>query len=240
MSHGGVDQVHFADLALVLLERRDLLRVRRPQKDRAITVRPSGVVGGVAVVLRAVGGELRLLAAGDFAHPQVVVTDESGQLAVGRGRVDARGAAAASTSAAAWARRFGARVGIAFGASEVATPTLTGGRERNARVVGGHRELGEREVISVVSAARRCRDRRSHLGVVEGGSARSLRRIDQDELASFGDRIAIPEAFVAEPSRACTASKHQERGVVGHELFRAGVVIRRKDALLSRRGERKG
>ena len=34
-------------------------------------LRPAGVVGGVAEVLDAVGGELRLLAGGDVAHPQV-------------------------------------------------------------------------------------------------------------------------------------------------------------------------
>src|SRR5690606_14066441 len=52
--------------------------------DRAVAPGPAGVVGGVAEVLDAVGGELRLLARLDVPHPEVVVTDERGALPVGR------------------------------------------------------------------------------------------------------------------------------------------------------------
>ena len=52
-----LDEVHVADLALVLLVRGDLLRVGRPQHDGALARRPAGVVGGVAEVLHAVGRE---------------------------------------------------------------------------------------------------------------------------------------------------------------------------------------
>ena len=52
MADGRVDQVHLADLALVLLLRRDLLRVGRPRHHRAVAAAPAGVVGGVAEVLR--------------------------------------------------------------------------------------------------------------------------------------------------------------------------------------------
>ena len=58
MRRDGVDQVHLAGLALVLAEGRDLLRVGRPGHDRPIAEAPAGVVGGVAVVLHAVGREL--------------------------------------------------------------------------------------------------------------------------------------------------------------------------------------
>src|SRR3546814_1262766 len=60
----GADQGHGAGPALVLPEGGDLRRIRRPHQDRLVGVLPAGVVGGVTVVLHAVGGELRLLAGG--------------------------------------------------------------------------------------------------------------------------------------------------------------------------------
>src|SRR3546814_1483785 len=57
----GADQGHGAGPALVLPEGGDLRRIRRPHQDRLVGVLPAGVVGGVTVVLHAVGGELRLL-----------------------------------------------------------------------------------------------------------------------------------------------------------------------------------
>ena len=55
----GFHQVHFADAALVLLEGGDLLGIGRPEDDGAVAAGPAGVVGGVAEILDAVGGELR-------------------------------------------------------------------------------------------------------------------------------------------------------------------------------------
>src|SRR5579871_3321094 len=92
------DEVHLAIFALVLLEGGDLLRVRRPDEDGAIALLPTGVVGGVAVVLDAVGGELRLFAGGDVAHPEVVVADERGLGLVGR----EIGCGAATSSRTCW------------------------------------------------------------------------------------------------------------------------------------------
>src|SRR5690606_10286681 len=80
----GMHQHHLAGLALVLPERRDLHRVRRPHQDGIVGVLPAGVVGGVAVVGAAVGGQLRFRAAGQVAHPQVPVADEGFAPAVGR------------------------------------------------------------------------------------------------------------------------------------------------------------
>ena len=84
VSDGGRDEVHLADLALVLLLRRDLLRVGRPERDGAIAAAPAGVVGGVAEVLDAVGGQLPFLPCRDVHHPQVPVADEDAALRVGR------------------------------------------------------------------------------------------------------------------------------------------------------------
>ena len=81
-----LDQVHVADLALVLLLRRDLLAVGRPRQRRRGAGRPAGVAGRVAEVLRAVGRELALLAGGDVAHPEIPVADEQRLGAVGRHR----------------------------------------------------------------------------------------------------------------------------------------------------------
>ncbi len=95
-----LDEVHVADLALVLLEGGDLLRVGRPEHDGAVASRPAGVVGGVAEVLHAVGGQRLLLARRHVADPEVPVLDEHGALAVGRrhGVSGARSAAAAPAS----------------------------------------------------------------------------------------------------------------------------------------------
>ena len=81
-----LDEVHVADLPLVLLLRRDLLAVRRPRQRRARARRPAGVARRVAEVLRAVGRELALLAGGDVAHPEIPVADEDGLRAVRRHR----------------------------------------------------------------------------------------------------------------------------------------------------------
>ena len=48
-------------------------------------MQPARIVGGVAEILAAIGGELCLLAGGLIAYPQVPVADESLELAVGRG-----------------------------------------------------------------------------------------------------------------------------------------------------------
>ena len=81
-----LDQVHVADLALVLLLRRDLLAVGRPRQRRRGAGGPSGVARRVAEVLHAVGRELALLAGGDVAHPEIPVADEERLAAVGRHR----------------------------------------------------------------------------------------------------------------------------------------------------------
>src|SRR5437762_7416225 len=79
-----IDEVHVTDFALILLLRRDLSRIRRPEENRSIAVHPSGVVGGVTEVLPAVCRELRLASARHVANPKVPVTNEGRSFRVGR------------------------------------------------------------------------------------------------------------------------------------------------------------
>jgi hypothetical protein len=106
-------EVHVAHAAPVVLEGRDLPRVGRPGEDRAVAVHPAGVVGRVAEVLRAVGRQLRLGAAGHVAHPDVVVADERGALAVGRARLGCPAAAPARRPRRRLGRRAARRLGRA-------------------------------------------------------------------------------------------------------------------------------
>src|SRR6266550_8001272 len=78
------DEVHVADVPLVLLERRDSPRVRRPDHDRSIAPYPAGVVGCVAKILLAVGGELGLATGCDIPNPEIVIANERRALAVRR------------------------------------------------------------------------------------------------------------------------------------------------------------
>ena len=83
MSDLALYQIHFSCTALVLLERRNLLRIWRPQQDGTIAVDPAGVVRRVPEILHAVRGQLRLLAARNVAHAKIPIPNEGGALAVG-------------------------------------------------------------------------------------------------------------------------------------------------------------
>src|SRR5580704_6159756 len=76
------DKVHFSGAALVLLEGGNFFRVGRPQQYGAIAVNPAGVVGGVAEIFYAVGGELRFLVAGEVADPKIPIANEGGAFPV--------------------------------------------------------------------------------------------------------------------------------------------------------------
>ena len=58
MAVGDGNQIHLAGLALVLLKRRDLFRVGGPEDDGGFGLLPACVVGSIAEVLDAAGGEL--------------------------------------------------------------------------------------------------------------------------------------------------------------------------------------
>src|SRR5438876_12012377 len=78
MSDSGTHEIHLADTPGVMLKRRDLLRIRRPQEHRTIALRPTGIVGGVTKILHAILGQLCLLTGGGISYPKVVVADERG------------------------------------------------------------------------------------------------------------------------------------------------------------------
>src|SRR5205807_8387982 len=80
MANLGFHQVHLAHSALVLLKSRNLPGVRGPKQDGAVALDPTGVVSGIAEILHAVSGKLRLFAAGNVAHPEVEVADECSTL----------------------------------------------------------------------------------------------------------------------------------------------------------------
>ena len=228
MSGAGVDEVHLADAALVLLEGRDLLRVGRPDEDRAVAPRPAGVVGGVAEVLHAVGGELRFPARRDVAHPEVLVADERGQAAVGRRDVgpDRRTAAPAR-------HLFRLRIrGRACRRRQIARPAFRADREGHRAAVGGEVERRERQMRPRVGRSRRRGQRGGELRLVERRAARLARRIDQHELGPVGRRRAVPEATVGEPGRTDPRVEDERRRVVGHERLGAGVVVVREHTRL--------
>ena len=76
MAHLGFHQIHLADTALILLEGRDLFRVRRPKQHGTIAVDPTGIVRCVAKIFHAVRSELGLFARGRIAHPQIEVANK--------------------------------------------------------------------------------------------------------------------------------------------------------------------
>src|SRR5215475_13305190 len=77
-------EVHIPRSSRIVLEGGDLFRVRRPDKDWPIAFSPTRVIGGVAEVRNAVGGELLLLAGCGVPDPQVVVADKRGPLSIRR------------------------------------------------------------------------------------------------------------------------------------------------------------
>ena len=71
-------------LALILLEGREHLRIRRPHYDRVFAMDPTGIVRCIAVILHAVRGELLLHPGRDLAHPQVPIAEENRPLSIWR------------------------------------------------------------------------------------------------------------------------------------------------------------
>src|SRR5207248_7439952 len=102
MTHFCLDQVHLANAALVLLEGSDLLRIGRPEKDRAVAPDPTSVVRRVAEILDTIRGELLFLASRNIANPQVPIADKGGELLVGGERLVASPRTTAAGSSAGW------------------------------------------------------------------------------------------------------------------------------------------
>jgi len=229
--HGRVDQIHLAHLALVLLVGGDLLRVGRPEDDGAVAAGPAGVVGGVAEVLLAVGGQLTLAARGHLAHPEVPVANERRQLAVGRGHRDVHGAAtpaatpAAGAAASARGGAPGCRARVRTGhAGRVAGPPAAVVVEGHLCRVGGQLDRLEGQRVGRVGSASRLRERCSQPRVVEGLLPRLRGRRDEDELVAVHHLVAVPEAIVRQPVRDDIAADDQRREGRRQEPLGALVV----------------
>ena len=78
------DRVHLAGLALVLLEGREHLRIRRPHYDRVFAMDPTSIVGCIPVIFHAIRGELLFSPGSDLAHPQVPIAEENCPLSIWR------------------------------------------------------------------------------------------------------------------------------------------------------------
>ena len=224
--HLGFHQVHFAHAALILLEGGDALGIGRPQHDGPVAAGPARIVGGVAEVLDAVGGERCLLIGGGVAHPQVRVADEGGVLLVGREDFRRRASAAASTPAPSTASGGSRRAFLrdALRALHVALPAPAG-LHGHGLSVGGELDFLEREVACGVMSGRwRLESAAASFDVVEGRRARAFDGIHQHELGALRCGDAVPEAVVGQPGGAYAGAQHQGRGVVAHEFLGARIV----------------
>src|SRR2546423_13191686 len=71
------DEIHLADIPLVLLERRDAARVGRPNQNGSIASDPPRVISRVAEVFLPVRRKLSFASRRDVANPEVVAPNES-------------------------------------------------------------------------------------------------------------------------------------------------------------------
>ena len=226
----GPHQVHVVHAARIVLERGELARIGRPGDHRPVAVRPAGVVGGVAEILDAVGGELHLAAGRQLGRPQVGVTDGDGPPAVGG---DAHIASAA--------RRRWPRVGRhAAVALQVAAPVASLDGDRDPAAVPRQVEVGEGQPVPLQLQPGGGAERGRQSGRVEDRLAGAARRVDQEVRRAGGCRGAVPEPAVVEPGQAGHRAGHQRRRRRAKELFGASVIVGRELSWLlgrQRRGE---
>ncbi len=198
MAHLGVDQIHLPGLALVLLEGGDPVRIRRPLHDRLIGVLPAGVVGGVAVILDPVGGQLGLGAGGQLAHPQVPVANERlGPLVRGQ--------------------RAGLRIGLGvdLGAAGIGIADHLGVTHGEAvTAIGGQRDLAQAQLLGL--------DRLVACG--QQGVQRSRQRLGVEQRRGpAGGHVGLQQAIAAGvvvgvDKVACIQPGHPGHGVVDQRL----------------------
>jgi len=225
MPYFGLNQVHVAHVALVLLEGGNVFRIGRPDEDGAVTVRPSGVVGSVAEVFHPIGGELRLFAAGNIANPKVPIADECGELAVGRGPVDPH----RRRSRHGRKRRLlplprAASFGSTLRALHIALPVAPFHIELDRLLVRRQFDLLKRQVPGVVTRVCSRRQRCGKFGLLKQGRSLAGGCIDHYEFAALGSGFPKPEAIVLQPRRA-QRPKHQRCRVISHEPLRPRIVV---------------
>ena len=212
------DEVHLANAAPVVLERRDLLRVRRPREDRPVAVRPPGVVRCVTEVLDAVGRQLDVLARRELTRPQVVVLDVGRPLAVRRNSRVRRG-----TAVRRGRIRGNTRVRL-----QIALPASTLEVHRDRLVVLREIERLERQTAPVHTTARRRRERRGQPCLIEQWLTRPLGRIDHDKRAPVRHRRPIPQPPIRQPGGTKAQPRHERYRVGPKELLGPGVVLGRE------------
>ena len=169
-----LDQVHVADVALVLLKGGNLFRVGRPEDDGAITRNPAGVVGSVAEVFDAVVGELRFMASSDVAEPKIPVADEDGALAIGGERLGRSDVGLGGVER---------RAGCAGAIAEVA---LGAEGDGDGAHVWGKIDGGKRQMLWVEGTTGEGAERRGKFLVIESGLLGAGGGINEDEFRSAG------------------------------------------------------
>ncbi len=223
MADPGLDQVHLPHSALVLLEGGDLLRIGRPQQDRAVAAGPAGVVGGVAEVLDAVGRQGLLRACPRLLQPEVVVLDEGRPLAVGRDR--GRGAEAGARAHRRCRGGGGRFILPANAGLRLVGPALAVDREEDRAAVGRDVDGRERKRVGLIGLPGGFGQRGRKLDGIESGRLALLGRVDEDEVGRIGGRRdTVPEALSREPSRAHARPQDERRQRGGGHSLGLGVV----------------
>ena len=110
----------------------------------------------------------------------------------------------------------------------IAAPPPLGRGEFDRPPVGREVELVERQGQRGVALARRRRQRRGQLGVIERRLCVARAGSTSTNSAPPGTVDAVPEAIVRQPVRPHGGAEHERRRVVAHEPLGARVVVGRQ------------
>src|SRR6185437_429117 len=224
VAHARVDEIHVADVAIILLLCSDLFRVRRPENDWTIAVYPACVVGCVAEIFLAVRGQLLLATRGDVADPEIPVANECDALSVRR-----------------HSRRRSERTGsrrrivhrVAGAAANVTAPASPPDVEDDVLSIRGQLGALRRNVARIDRARARMTQGLRHFGSLEQRSGRLFRGIDDHPFGAGWSRVLIVEPVVGQPRGSNGAAAYKLVEVRREHLHRAVVVGRGEYSLLS-------
>ncbi len=226
------------ELAVVLLLGGDLLAVGRPLEDGAVGMDPSGIVGGVAEVLDAVGGELGFLAGGDVADPEVEPSNEGGALAVGA--QDFGGTWAAPSHHAGHTGGGGVADGFANRCFQLAGVAFSRRVEGDRVSFGREVEGGERERVAAELGVGGGVEGSGQLGVIEERGAGLLDAVDEEEAGAGRPDRAVPELAVGCPGGGDLTADDEGVGVLAEHSDCAVVVGGGQRGALSGEGQGEG
>ena len=196
MSDLGRGQHHHPDTPLIVAERRDLPRVRRPLHHGTVATDPSGVIRAVAEVFESVRRQLGLFPGIAVTDPQVVFTDVDDVLSVRRHRFVALDRRVAVCSAHARVRLH-----VASGGSDPAQI------EHHVLLHEGH--TPHRNVQGCEGGPDRVSERLTDSVMVEGSALRTGGRVDHDVLRTPGHRVLVPEPPIVHPARLDRIAVHE-------------------------------